>query len=50
VSEAMNKMVEGIMIDKETPLKTAGSICFNRESGPNEIDESDLQCEKHDEP
>jgi hypothetical protein len=50
ISEAMNKMVEGTIIDKETRLKTLVSIRFNRESGSKEIDESDSQNEKHDDP
>jgi hypothetical protein len=50
ISEAMNKIVEGTIIDKESPSKTLGSIRFNRESGSNEIDESDSQYEKHDDP
>jgi hypothetical protein len=43
ISEAMNKMVDGTIIDKESPSKTFVSIRFNRDSGSNEIDESDLQ-------
>jgi hypothetical protein len=46
----MSSMVEGTMIDKQSPLKTFVSIRFNRESDSNEIDESDLQDEKHDDP
>jgi hypothetical protein len=50
ISEAMNKMVEGTMIDKESSLKTLVSIRFNREFDSNEINDSDSQDEKHDDP
>jgi uncharacterized protein (UPF0147 family) len=34
--------------DKDVPENARASICTNSESVSNEIDESDLQCEKHD--
>jgi hypothetical protein len=37
-------------IGKERLWKTADSIIFCRESGSNEIDESNSQDEKHDDP
>jgi hypothetical protein len=50
ISAAVNKIFDGTIIDKESPLKRFVSIRFNRDSGSNEIDESDLQEEKHDGP
>jgi hypothetical protein len=46
----MNKISEGIIIDRRTPLKARLSIAFSRESGSDGINESDLQFEKHDDP
>jgi hypothetical protein len=50
VSEAMNKMVKGTIIDQEGRLKAPALTRFNREFDSNEIDESDSQYEKHDDP
>jgi hypothetical protein len=47
MSEAMNKLVDGTMKNKESSLKTCVSIRFNRASGSDEID---LHCEKHEDP
>jgi hypothetical protein len=45
-----NSTSRGILIDLREQLQNASdSICFNRESCSNEIDESDLHDEKHDE-
>jgi hypothetical protein len=50
ISEAMNKMVDGTIIEKESPPKALVSIRFNREPRSNEIDKSVKQFEKHDDP
>jgi hypothetical protein len=43
--------VEGITIDRSDEFENAyDSICVNREFDSNEIDESDSQHEKQDEP
>jgi C4-type Zn-finger protein len=42
-SHAMKKTLEGIMGNLLSPSKARVSICFNRELGSNEIEESDLQ-------
>jgi hypothetical protein len=46
----MNRTDEGIITDKLHPPKALVSIRLSRESGSNEIDESDSQFEKHDDP
>jgi hypothetical protein len=43
-------MVRGIIPDKGTFGKTQLSIILSRESDSNEIDESNLQSEKHNDP
>jgi hypothetical protein len=47
-SEAMNNIVEGIMICKYTLPRVHDSIRFNRGFDSNKIDESDRQPAKHD--
>jgi hypothetical protein len=46
----MNKMVEGTIREKLQPWNTPLSMRFSREFVSNEIDESDSQSEKHDDP
>jgi hypothetical protein len=49
-SRAMNKIFPGPTTnDRFVPAKARASIRINCESLSNEIDESDLQDEKHDE-
>jgi hypothetical protein len=42
-SHGINRMLEGSMGNLLTPSKARVAICFSRESGSNESDESDLQ-------
>jgi hypothetical protein len=47
----MNSTFRGITIDSSFECENAfDSIRFNDDGNSNEIDESDLQCEKHDDP
>jgi hypothetical protein len=49
-SVAMNEMFSGKTTQSRlVPAKTPFSMCASSESVSNEIDESDSQCEKHDE-
>jgi hypothetical protein len=49
-SPAMNEVLSGTKtVNKDVELKAPASIPANSESLLNEIDDSDLQCEKHDE-
>jgi hypothetical protein len=48
---AINSTFRGIIIDLRFENENAfNSIRFNDDGDSNEIDESDLQCEKHDDP
>jgi hypothetical protein len=49
-SNAINKIVEGMIIAGFSPSNARDSIRFNCEEESNEIDESDSHFEKHDEP
>jgi hypothetical protein len=49
-SEATNTTVEGITMEKRLLQKALDSMHFNREFDSNEMDRSDLQREKPDEP
>jgi hypothetical protein len=50
-SEAINNIAEGIKMDVRNEDENASdSIRVNREFDSNEIDESDLQYEKHFDP
>jgi hypothetical protein len=47
---AMNNVLPGTTTKvRFVPAKALASICLNSESVPNEIDENELQYEKHDE-
>jgi hypothetical protein len=48
-SESKNKTLQRIMLLQDRPLKAGDSIRFNWEFDSNEIDESNLHNEKHDE-
>jgi hypothetical protein len=48
MSKAMNKKVERTIIDKERSLRTFVALNFDRESGSNDINDSDSQGEKRD--
>jgi hypothetical protein len=49
-SQEMNRMAEGTITDNQTRSNVQVSRRFNREFDSNEIDESDLQSRKHDDP
>jgi hypothetical protein len=49
-SGAMNEVLAGTTTnDKDVPPKASASMRLNSESVSDEIDESKLQCGKHDE-
>jgi hypothetical protein len=48
-SESTNKTLQRSTLLQHRPMKAPDSIRFNWEFDSNEIDESDLQYEKHDE-
>jgi hypothetical protein len=48
-SDAINKTVPGITILQERPSKACDSLHCNVDGDSNDIDESDLHGEKHDE-
>jgi hypothetical protein len=47
---AINKTLGGTIIKTAMPPKARVSMCFRCESGSNEIDESELQPKKHNDP
>jgi hypothetical protein len=49
-SPETNKTLEGILIEEKQPSNAPDSMCFSREPGAKEIDESEEQDEKHDDP
>jgi hypothetical protein len=46
----MNRIFEGTITENQTPANAQGSRRFNLEYDSNEIDESESQREKHDDP